>query len=188
MKLIPLFLFVGMSAMSGWAQNANPESYSPELVKKAEAGDAFAQWSLGCCYVDGRSLKMNNEVAFGWFKKSAEQGNAEAQYELAGYYSGKQSQLWKTYDQTRMEELTNLQKECLLKAAEGGCLRAQNEIAHSYFYRDSKGAARIENLEEAKKWYTRLAESGCGYDTKMVEQCEDAIKKEQRLLKTTKPK
>ena len=187
MKLIPLFLLVGILAVSGLAQNGHPEPYSPELVKKAEAGDAFAQWSLGCCYVDGRSLKMNNEVAFGWFKKSAEQGNAEAQYELAKYYRGELSQVWKT-NGARIEELINLQKECLLKAAEGGCLRAQNEIAHSYFYRHSKGAARIENLEEAKKWYTRLAESGCGYDTKMVEQCEDAIKKEQRLLKTTKPK
>ena len=187
MKLIPILLTVGMLAVSGWAQNGQPEPYSPELVKKAEAGDAFAQWSLGRCYVDGRSLKMNNEVAFGWFKKSAEQGNADAQYQLAKHYRQELQQAWKS-DKARNGELRNLQKECLLKAAEGGCLGAQQEIAHSYYYMHSKGTARIENLEEAKKWYTRLAESGCGYDTKMVEQCENAIKKEQRLLKTTKPK
>ena len=176
-----------MLTVTGWAQNSQPEPYSPELVKKAEAGDAFAQWSLGRCYVDGRSLKMNKEVSFGWYMKSAEQGNAEAQYELAEYYRGELSQVWKT-NGARIEELIKMREECLLKAAEGGCLRAQKTIAHDYFYRDSKGAARIEDLEEAKKWYTKLAENGFKEDKKMVEHCEDAIKKEQRLLKTTKSK
>ena len=38
MKLIPRFLLVGILAVSGWADDAKPEPYSPELVKRAEAG------------------------------------------------------------------------------------------------------------------------------------------------------
>ena len=165
-----------------------PEPYSPELVKRAESGDAVAQWSLGRCYMDGRSLKVNKKESFGWYMKSAEQGNAEAQYELHRYYLDEASELWSTYDSARIWELHEMQKQCLLKAAEGGCLRAQKTIAHDYFYKDSKGAARIEDLEEAKKWYTKLTKNGCKEDEKNVEQCEDAIKKEQRFLKTTKSK
>jgi len=177
-----------MLAVSGWARNDQLEPYSPELVKKAEAGDAFAQWSLGRCYVDGNGVKINTKESFVWYMKSAEQGNAEAQYELHRYYWGEASELWKTYDNERIGELHQLSKECLLKAAEGGCLRAQKTIAHDYLFSNSKGAARIQDLEEAKKWYTKLAENGCKEDVKMIEQCEDAIKKEQRLLKTTKSK
>jgi TPR repeat protein len=187
MKLITTFLLVGMFAVSGLAQIIMPEPYSPELVQRAEAGDAVAQWSLGRCYVDGRSLKMNKEVSFGWFIKSAEQGNAEAQYELSEYYRGELSQVWKT-NGARIEELIKMREGCLLKAAEGGCLRAQKTIAHEYLFSNSKGAARIEDLEEAKKWYTKLAENGCKDDVKMIGQCDEAIKKEQRLLKTTKSK
>ena len=56
MKLIPLFLLVGMMAVSGWAEDAKPEPYSSELVKKAEAGDATAQHDLGTCYYYGKGV------------------------------------------------------------------------------------------------------------------------------------
>jgi hypothetical protein len=38
MKLIPLFLLVGMLAVNVWAEEAKPDPFSPELVEKAEAG------------------------------------------------------------------------------------------------------------------------------------------------------
>ena len=38
MKLIAILLMLGMLAVTGWAQNDQPEPASPELVKKAEAG------------------------------------------------------------------------------------------------------------------------------------------------------
>lgn len=177
MKLIPLLLTLGMLAVSGMAEHKIPEPYSAELVKRAEAGDAVAQWSLGSCYQYGNGVKINKEVSFGWYMKSAEQGNAEAQYELAEYYRKEGSELWK--DDARIGEFIEMRKEYLLKAAEGGCSAAQRTIAHDYFYnRHSKGVERIKDLEEAKKWYTKAAV------WEMVEQCEYSIKKEQlRLIK-----
>jgi len=58
MKLIPIFLLVGVFVVSGWA-----EGYSPELVKEAEAGDAEAQYNLGQCYENGQvGIKDNKEA------------------------------------------------------------------------------------------------------------------------------
>jgi len=47
MKLIPLLLLVGLLAVSGWAEDKEPEPFSPELVKRAEAGDERGQYDLG---------------------------------------------------------------------------------------------------------------------------------------------
>ena len=87
MKLIPLLLLVGMLAVSGWAKDAKPEPYSAELVKRAEAGNAKAQYSLGHCYYCGEhGVAIDHKEAVKWWTKSAEQGNADAQLDLGGYY------------------------------------------------------------------------------------------------------
>ena len=82
MKLITLFLLVGMLALSGWAEGYTPEPYFSELVKKAEAGDAKAQFNLGVCYANGNGVAKDEKEAVKWYTKSAEQGNATAQYNL----------------------------------------------------------------------------------------------------------
>jgi len=45
---------VGMAAVSGWSDDVVP--YSLELVKKAESGDAFAQYNLGRAYLHGKGV------------------------------------------------------------------------------------------------------------------------------------
>jgi hypothetical protein len=87
MKLITLFLLVGMFAVSGWAQEAEPEPYSLELVKRAEAGDAKAQSILGACYYYGSGVKQDYKEAVKLYKKSAEQGDAVGQSALALLYA-----------------------------------------------------------------------------------------------------
>ena len=82
MKLIPVLLLVGMFAASGWAEEAKPEPYSSELVKKAEAGDAKAQYYLGRCYYKGDGVAQDYKEAVKWFTKSAEQGNDSAKRKL----------------------------------------------------------------------------------------------------------
>ena len=86
MKLIPLFLLVGMLAVSGWAEDTKPEPYSPELVKKAEAGDAKAQYDLGICYYEGTGVEKDWGEVVKWFTKSAEQGNQYGQCNLGNCY------------------------------------------------------------------------------------------------------
>ena len=91
MKVIPLLLLVGMFAVSGWAEEEKPEPYSPELVKRAEAGDAKAQVSLGLCctYGYGKGATIDSKEAVKWWTKAAEQGDARGQYRLGFcYYAG----------------------------------------------------------------------------------------------------
>ena len=81
-----------------------------ELLKRAESGDATAQWELGCCYKLGDRVGKDEKEAVKWWTKSAEQGFAKAQFLL------------------------------------GGC------------YEMGKGVAKDE--KEAVKWYTKSAEQG----------------------------
>ena len=93
MKLIPLLLLVGMLVVSGWAYDYDyrtPEPYSEELVKKAEAGDAEAQFALSTYYYVGdrftNGATQDYKEAVKWLTKSAEQGNAYAQMMLGACY------------------------------------------------------------------------------------------------------
>jgi TPR repeat protein len=82
MKLVPLFLLAGMLAVSGCSKKA--PTFSPELVSKAEAGDARAQNDLGRCYYKALGVAQDYNEAVKWYTKAAEQGNSEAEQGL-GY-------------------------------------------------------------------------------------------------------
>ncbi len=77
------------------------------FTKAAEQGLADAQLNLGLCYEYGfcdgtndgnevdiiqawnainEKMNANNEKAFEWYKKAAEQGNVDAQFKLGEYY------------------------------------------------------------------------------------------------------
>lgn len=58
-----------MLAGRGWAQNAKPELDSPELVKKAEAGDAKAQCGLGGCYYEGKGVTQDEGEGMKWYTR-----------------------------------------------------------------------------------------------------------------------
>ena len=87
MKLIPLFLLVGVFAVSGWTEQYKLEPYSPELVKKAEAGDSKAQSLLGGCYYFGNGVPQDYKEAVKWYKKAAEQGDGSTQFRLGTCYA-----------------------------------------------------------------------------------------------------
>ena len=57
-----------------------------QALKGAENGESDAQFRLGLMYHDGQNVKKDYEQAAYWFKKSYEQGNAEAQFLLARAY------------------------------------------------------------------------------------------------------
>lgn len=60
-----------------------------ELLDCAEKGDADAQCRLGIMLLTGQNFKKDEEQAVYWFKKSAGQGNVEAQILLAfSYFEG----------------------------------------------------------------------------------------------------
>jgi TPR repeat protein len=55
-----------------------------ELIVLAENGNAKAQYFLGCCYYEGRSVEHNLDTAIQWINKSAKQDNPLALF-LLGY-------------------------------------------------------------------------------------------------------
>ena len=166
MKLIPLFLLVGMLALSGWAEEYKPEPYSPDLVKKAEAGDPKAQVDLNrylsekwmdapwlslwnpirYVYPKGYRAEQNIKEAAKWLTKSAEQGYPNALFILGIY---KSVGLGVTKD---MKEAINL----WTKAAEQGFMPAQGFLGSRY----ANGNGVPQDYKEAVKWYKKAAEQG----------------------------
>lgn len=57
-----------------------------DLTRKAEGGDADAQFRLGLAYDDGNGAPQDPELAAKWYRKSAEQGNPSAQNNLGVLY------------------------------------------------------------------------------------------------------
>jgi TPR repeat protein len=172
MKLIPIFLLVGMLAVSGWAEEYKLEPYSPELVKKAEAGDPKAQSLLGCCYLDGKGVAVDFSQAYMWFTKSAEQGNASGQNGLGCcYHAG--------------EGVAQDHKEAVKwyrKSAEQGYGEAQRALGSCY--KNGWGVGKDE--EEALKWYTKAAEQG--YETSKDETSKGMLERGRERLERLKSK
>lgn len=55
----------------------------------AEQGNAWAQYSLGVMYFEGKVVTQDYREAVRWYRLAAEQGNADAQYNLGWmYYKG----------------------------------------------------------------------------------------------------
>ena len=77
-KLLPIVLAL-------FASNAFGESIA-DLRKKAAAGDAEAQTTLGVRYANGRGVRKNYKEAVKWYHKAAEQGDAAGQYNLGLMY------------------------------------------------------------------------------------------------------
>lgn len=72
-----LFLFAVMVVVS-----LSAHCQIDELRRKANAGNAEAQYKLGRMYDDGDTAMHDYAQAYKWYRKSAEQGNAEAQFRL----------------------------------------------------------------------------------------------------------
>ena len=125
----------------------------------------------------------NNEEAFKWYTKAAEQGNAEAQYHTGYLYDygvgvGKNHQK-AVVGYKKAAEQGHAQAQCNLaliydsggrlgnkeeaiswykKAAEQGVRQAQFILGSKY----EKGHVVTKDLEEAFKWYKKAAEQGDG--------------------------
>jgi TPR repeat protein len=124
--------------------------YARTLVAEAaEKGWAPAQVRLGKAYEYGHlGLAVNPAQSIYWYRQSAEQGNAEGQFALAGWnltgadgilpQSSRDAILW------------------TLKAAEQGLPKAEHALA--YFYETGMGCTANPAL--AKQWYQQAAHHG----------------------------
>jgi len=73
MKLIPLFLVVGMLTVSGCGAGEVSQQKYDEMVQKAESGQAVWQFHLGYFWQKGLNGEKNEELAYYWYTKSAAQ-------------------------------------------------------------------------------------------------------------------
>lgn len=112
-------------------------------------GYAPSQYKLGMSHEYGHlGLAVDAKRAIAWYTKAAQQGEADAELALSGWYligheplipqSNKEAFLWAK------------------KAGNKGLSKA--EYAMGYFM--EHGIGTTQNLEEARKWYIRAAGQG----------------------------
>ena len=151
-SLLFLSLFVCLPAQTSPASNprlaeilrlpALQPSDWQALFSIAESGDPEAQYRLGTIYQYGKLLPLDRQKATFWFQKSADQGNAPAEYILCGQRAGSD----------------NLEHErCLWRAAESGVPEAQLWLGVAF--RDHLWFGVTDDVE-ALKWIRKAAEGG----------------------------
>lgn len=113
------------------------------LQQSAEAGDAYAQLNLGAAYDNGIGVERNLEKALLWYEKAAEQGVAEAQFNLAHLLVS--------------EELSAVAAaEWMRKAADQGMTDAQYLMGVIY----AEGLGVEMNRDEARIWLQKAIDKG----------------------------
>ena len=117
------------------------------LRADAENGDIEAQFEFGrrMARIPDFSAETFVEAA-GWFAKAAEQGHADAQFELGSLY----------VNGTGVQKDINEAAKWIRKAAEQGHAEAQRDLGQMY----EAGDGVPEDLAEAARWHLKAAEQG----------------------------
>jgi TPR repeat protein len=123
----------------------HPSKRNEPTVVLAERGDADSQVKMAWIELvpqDGTNSDIDKALM--WFTKAADQGNLEAQYQLAELY------LFSLSKRPDFE----LGMKWLVNAAEAGYEKAQDRLGTQYLYGPTKDATT------AILWYRRAAEQG----------------------------
>ena len=152
--LICVWLFLMLDAADAQQTNlftgvTNGMSFK-EVVAKAENGDPSSQCTVGETYYFGYNgvpaIPVDKKEAVKWLRRSAEQGDAEAAYNLSlCYHKG----------DGLATNLSESIKWCR-KAAEQNFKEAQLCLGAAYEY----GTGVPKDLQEAVKWYQKSANQG----------------------------
>lgn len=125
-------------------------SYAHDLyVRSAQLGYAPSQYKLGLCYEYGQlNLPVDPRRSIGWYTKSAQQGDPEAELALSGWYlTGSEGILAQSDEEAYL---------WARKAADKGLAKA--EYAVGYF--TENGIGTQPDLDEGRRWYMRAAGQG----------------------------
>jgi TPR repeat protein len=148
--LVTLSVAVCLATLMGCGyspeKDTSPADDIEALRKKAEQGDADAQFNLGWMYADGKGVPEDYAKAVKWYRKGAEQGDARAQYNLGLIYNSGEG-----VPQDYAEAA-----KWFRKAAEQGYAAAQNKLGGMYCF--GRGVAK--DGDEAVKWCRKAAEQG----------------------------
>ena len=147
---LPLFFLLVVATFSGlpFAYSASREHTVediPDLLPKAEAGDAEAQFWIGRFYYFGEGFGQDLEMAFKWFVKSAEKGDAKGEEFLGRCYLDG--------DGVKKDPVEGIR--WLRKSAEQGWSGAQGNLAIAY----EEGNGVKKDPREAERWFSLAAKS-----------------------------
>ena len=123
-----------------------PKKMVADLMKRAERGDAQAQWELGIMYHEGQGVPKDAAKAIEWIQKAAAQGVAKAQFSLGGMYrygSGVSKDAAKAI-------------EWYQKAAAQGGADAQHNVGQIYY----NGEGVLKDVAKAVEWFQKAAAQG----------------------------
>lgn len=126
------------------------EGYARELFTQAAGlGYAPSQFKLGFCYEYGTlTCPVDPRRSIAWYTRAAEQGDAESELGLSGWYLTGAEGVLKQND-----------TEAYLwarKAADKGLARGEYAVG----YYSEVGIGVKQDLEEARRWYQRAAAQG----------------------------
>ena len=151
--LLLLGTMVYTSSIEQVAQVSVEESESLLKVEKlinteslAEKGDAEAQLELSDRYLRGTDVLQDNEKAFDWSLKAANQGLAEAQYRLSSMY----------FEGTGIPQDHKKAFDWNLKAANQGLVEAQSTFGIIYL----EGVGVPQDHKKAFDWSLKAANQG----------------------------
>jgi len=114
-----------------------------KLQQGAAAGNSYDQLNLGAAYDNGIGVTRDIDKALYWYQKAAEQGVAEAQFNLAHLMVS--------------EEMSAVvAAEWMRKAAEQGMVDAEYLMGVSY----AEGIGVAIDRGEARRWLQRAVEKG----------------------------
>lgn len=146
--------------------------YNPDKILSSELGkniitrlknnaekDAFAQYNLGCYYLNDSVLKSNSKKASELLVRAHDQGFAPAQYKL-GAFLMKNLSIYSKLGPIKAKECCTLLIMYYTKAADQGLAIAQEQLAQAYM----KGIPNLldQDLQEAIKLLNRATQQGFG--------------------------
>lgn len=113
-----------------------------EIQRKAENGNAEAQFQLGRIYHNGDGIEPNFNKAVYWYKKAAQQGYVDAQINLGSCYDENED-----FDSAFYWNM---------EAAKQGSPIGQTNVG--YYYRSGDGVAK--DYAKAAYWFQKAADQG----------------------------
>jgi TPR repeat protein len=122
--------------------------------KKAQTGDPLAQNLMGLAHKYGTFVRQDHGLSVEWFRKAAEQGFADAQFNLGRIY-GPADGLYRK-GRAAPEDYAQAVK-WLRRAAEQGYAPAQTKVAELYA---SGGHGLERDYVQAYVWMSLAAEKG----------------------------
>lgn len=174
-KMVTLLLFLVISVGQFYAKTP----YSDKLLKKANSGNAQAQYELGMALSEGNGVEKDYKAGVSWIEKSANQGYRDAQSMMGDicYFNNqefaKAAQWWRlASDKGDLEAAFNLsllykwgsgvEKDLsrsvryLKIAAEGGHSDAMYNLSNYY----ERGDGVAQDWSKCHFWRTKAADLG----------------------------